>query len=96
MLQIPLSYNRSDTPLYRGGYADVWKGEHQGCHVAVKVLRVYSTSDFDKVTTVGSHIVSESVSWLADLDHVEVLQGSHNMERPSPSKCTVTFGSYNE
>ena len=52
-LQIPLSYNRSGTPLYRGGYADVWKGEHRGCHVAVKVLRAYSTSSLDKVTTVG-------------------------------------------
>ena len=52
-LQIPLSYNRLGTPLYRGGYADVWKGEHQGCHVAVKVLRVYSTSNLDKITTVG-------------------------------------------
>ena len=52
-LQIPLRYDRSDTPLYRGGYADVWKGEHQGFHVAVKVLRVYSTSDYDKITKVG-------------------------------------------
>jgi len=53
-LQIPLCYDRSDTPLYRGGYADVWKGEYQGRHVAVKVLRVYSTSDFDKITNVGT------------------------------------------
>ena len=53
-LQIPLCYDRSDTPLYRGGYADVWKGEYQGRSVAVKVLRVYSTSDFEKITCVGS------------------------------------------
>lgn len=53
-LQIPLCYDRSGNPLYRGGYADVWKGEHQGCPVAVKALRVYSTSDFDKITSVGS------------------------------------------
>ena len=51
-LQIPFSYDRLGIPLYRGGYADVWKGEHQGCHVAIKVLRVYSTSDFDKITIV--------------------------------------------
>ena len=57
-LQIPLSYDRLDTPLYHGGYADVWKGKHEGSHVAVKVLRVYSTSDFDKVTTVGSQSFS--------------------------------------
>ena len=54
-LHIPLCYDRSDTPLYRGGFGDVWKGEHQGRHVAVKVLKVYSTSDFDKITKVGSH-----------------------------------------
>ena len=27
----------------------MWMGEHQGLQVAVKVLRVYSTSDFGKV-----------------------------------------------
>ena len=67
-LQIPLSYNRSDTPLYRGGYADVWKGAHQGSHVAVKVLRVYSTSDFDKITTVSSHSLVGRVPRLAVAD----------------------------
>ena len=51
-LKLPLCYNRSENPLYRGGYADVWKGEHEGRHVAVKVLRVYSTSDFEKITSV--------------------------------------------
>jgi len=51
--QIPLCYDRSGAPLYRGGYADVWKGEHQGRHVAVKVLRVYSTDDFVKITSVS-------------------------------------------
>jgi len=54
-VQIPLCYNRLDTPLYRGGFADVWKGEHQGRQVAVKVLRIYSMSDFGKIASVGSH-----------------------------------------
>ena len=54
-LRIPFCYNQIDTPLYCGGFGDVWKGEHQGCHVAVKVLRVYSTSDFGKVTSVSPH-----------------------------------------
>ena len=52
-LQIPICYNRSDTPLYHGGFADIWKGEHGGRHVAVKVLRVYSTSDIRKITNVS-------------------------------------------
>ena len=54
-LRIPLCYDRSDTPLYCGGFGDVWKGKHEGRHVAVKVLRVYSTSDFVKITSVGSY-----------------------------------------
>ena len=54
-LRIPRCYDRSDAPLYCGGFGDVWKGEYQGRHVAVKVLRVYSTSDFFKVTSVGPH-----------------------------------------
>ena len=48
-IQIPLCYDRSGFPKYRGGYADVWLGKHQGLQVAMKVLRVYSTSDFDKI-----------------------------------------------
>jgi len=53
--KIPLCYDRLEDALYSGGYADVWMGEHQGRKVAVKVLRVYSTSDLDKITTVGHH-----------------------------------------
>ena len=60
-LQIPFSYNRFDHPLYRGGYADVWKGEQKGLHVAVKVLRASSSSDFDKIAKVGSHNLLERV-----------------------------------
>jgi hypothetical protein len=52
-LQIPLCYDRSDIALYSGGFADVWMGEHQGCKVAVKVLRVHSMSNFDQITSVG-------------------------------------------
>jgi len=51
-LQIPLCYNRLEVPQYRGGYADVWMGYYQGRRVAAKVLRVYSTSDFNKVRRV--------------------------------------------
>lgn len=52
-LQIPVCYNRSENPLYRGEFANVWKGEHQGLKVAVKVLEVYSTSDFSKIRNVS-------------------------------------------
>jgi hypothetical protein len=52
-LRITFGYNRFDIPLYKGGFADVWMGEYQGRKVAVKVLRVCSTSNFDKITGVG-------------------------------------------
>ena len=51
-LQIQVRYNPSSIPQYRGGFADVWKGDYQGRSVAAKVVRVYSTSDFDKITRV--------------------------------------------
>ena len=56
-LQIPLCYDSSGRALYSGGYADVWKGQHQGYGVAVKVLRVYSSSDFDKIKSVSCECI---------------------------------------
>ena len=44
------------TPRYQGGFAEVWKTEHEGRDVAVKVLKVYVTSDLVKVTRVGSPV----------------------------------------
>ena len=53
-LHILFYYDRSGDPLYSGGYADVWMGEHQGLKVAVKVLRVYSKSNLDKTIKVSA------------------------------------------
>jgi hypothetical protein len=53
-VQIPLCYDRTGTPLYQGGFAEVWGGEYQGRAVAVKVLKVYQTSNFDKIFRVGA------------------------------------------
>lgn len=52
-LHIPPCHNRSDVPRAKGGYADVWLGNHEGRQVAVKVLRVYSTTDLAKITRVS-------------------------------------------
>ena len=35
-----------------GGFADVWEGTYNGSQVAIKVLRVYETDDFDRVRKV--------------------------------------------
>ena len=45
-----------DTPRYQGGFAEVWKTEHEGRDVAVKVLKIYVTSDLVKITRVGSPV----------------------------------------
>ena len=53
-LKVPICYDRNGHPLYKGGCADVWKGEYCGRDVAVKVLRIYSTSNLQEIINVGS------------------------------------------
>lgn len=58
-----------------------WDGKHRGRHVAVKVLRVCSMIDFDKITRVGFWSVQKAcVDQLIVLTLVEVLQGDRGME----------------
>ena len=52
-LKIPVSIDRSTTALYRGEFADLWKGKYRGLDVAVKVLRTYSNGDRQKLIGVG-------------------------------------------
>ncbi|KAF9784386.1 kinase-like domain-containing protein [Thelephora terrestris] len=68
-VKIQLHYDRSDDPLYQGGYADVWKGQYQDCHVAVKVLRVCASNNFEKITR---RFCKEAVAWKS-LRHPNVL-----------------------
>ena len=55
-VQISLHYDRTGTPRYHGGFAEVWKAEHKGREVAVKVLKVYASSSLAKVTRVCSSV----------------------------------------
>ena len=94
--QIPLCFDQSKRPLCSGGYADVWVGEYQGRKVAVKVLRVYSTSDFNKITSVSHHprLVKSAYPKADDrCGHVDFLQGSCDVEDPPPSECALAVGS---
>jgi hypothetical protein len=52
-LKIPVYYDRASAALYRGGFADVWKGEYRGRNVAVKVIRTYSTDNLQKIIGVS-------------------------------------------
>jgi hypothetical protein len=59
-LKIPVCYDRTGTALYRGGFADVWKGKHCGQDVAVKVIRTYSDDDLQKIVGVSYYPYSLS------------------------------------
>ena len=75
-LKITVHYDRSRDALYRGGFADVWKGEYDGREVAVKALRTYSGYRLRSLPYANSLT-----------DHfVEVLQGSCDVEIPSTFK----------
>ena len=73
-------------------------GEHQGRKVAVKVLKVYSTSNFNEITSVGHHPrFARSAYRRADdrCGRADVLQGSHNVEEPLPSERAPAVGGDN-
>ena len=90
-MKVPICYDRTSDALFRGGYADVWKGECRGRDVAVKVIRTYSTSDLQKIIGVGRWTFSLStVNSLTEL--VEVLQRGGDVEIPSASKCPTADG----
>ena len=55
-LKAPISFERTGDAMYRGGFADVWKGKHCGRDVAVKVLRTYSNGDLQKVMGVSCYL----------------------------------------
>jgi len=65
----------------------VWKGEHCGREVAVKVIRTYTSGDLQKVIGVSSRpCYLPRFSELTKPHGVEVLQGGCDMEEPSASK----------
>jgi hypothetical protein len=51
--EFSLPCNLKDRPLYRGEFADVWKGFHDGKEAAVEVLRVGLSDDLGKAKRVG-------------------------------------------
>lgn len=61
-LQLPFCYDRQGFALHSGGFADVWKGEHCGREVAVKVIRAPSYKDLEKIVGVGHLLCYISVS----------------------------------
>ena len=74
-----------DVPLCHGGFADVWKGQHDGRDVVAKVLKIYQTSDLEEIRKVGcSRLVTRIGEFT--VSHTEVLQGGRYVEGPLPSE----------
>ena len=65
-LKVPACYDHNVYPLYKGGFADVWKGEHDGREVAVKVIRTYSRKNLKKIIGVSRQSLSFSAYLTAD------------------------------
>ena len=93
-LAITPHYNTTGDAMCRGGFGEVWKGQHRGQEVAVKVLKVYKKDDLEKIRRVGfwRHSCSYMHQRLTD---VEVLQGGYGMEDPPSSKHIATVRCYN-
>ena len=92
-LKIPICYDRTSVAQCRGGFADVWKGEHCGRDVAVKVLRTYSNSDLKKIISVGPGCVPFPCVDVLTRPYIEVLQRGRDVEIPPASKRTIPSGS---
>ncbi|KAF9785320.1 kinase-like domain-containing protein [Thelephora terrestris] len=68
-LEVFICYDRDGGPEYSGGYADVYKRQHCGKEIAVKVIRTCSKSDLRKVFAM---FCKEFVTWKT-LQHPHVL-----------------------
>lgn len=87
-LSVPVCYGQIGNSPRRGGYADVWKGEHLGQDVAVKVIRTYSSDVLGKIMHVSRWLrFTLGYSRPTIMFCIEILQGSYRVEIPSPPKC---------
>ena len=90
-MRIPVCYDHREIPQSSGGFADVWKGSHEGKDIAAKVLRLYTTSDFERMRKVGDtqpFVLTKKLIML----YAAVLQGGHDMEHTPSSKLAAVGG----
>lgn len=93
-LEVEVHYDQKEHPLCNGGFADVWKGRRNGREVAVKVLRVYLTSDLERIRKVGFPRLA-CVNGLTVFREA-ILQGGYDVEKPSSSERVAAVGSDGE
>ena len=78
-----------EAPHCHGGFGDVWKGHYDGREVAAKALRVYQTSNFERIRKASYSRMVVCINGLI-VSRTEVLQGSCDMEGPeSPERVTT-------
>ena len=82
-----LNTDRRKLPEAGGGFADVYQGQYNGCKAAVKLMRLYTSSNRELFLSVC--ITSRTVyrEPALNLSLVEVLPGGHCVETPAASKC---------
>ena len=89
-LTVTVGYDQTEDALYRGGYADVWKGEYRGREVAVKVIRLYSRDVMKNVINVCHWCYFVSPQPVLTILCAEILQGGGDVEIPSTCKHSTT------
>ena len=86
---IAVTYNIDISPMYSGPFAEVFRGEHNGHPVAIKVFRVYA-SHIKVVTSLIVQLCLYSEKNLLSVSFVVVLQRSRSLETPTtPEHPTV-------
>lgn len=83
--------NREDSEKYRGVNTSVFRGEYKGRPVAIKVLRLYLTSDVDKCLK-ASALAHPVVEILADTRIPGIFPRSGHMEASPASKHPTIVG----
>lgn len=87
---IAVTYDSEIGPATQGVFADVFRGEHNGHPVAIKVLRVYAISDTKMVASVIAQLCLYSEKTLLNSPFIAVLQRSRSLEIPTtPERPTV-------
>jgi hypothetical protein len=56
--------SKDSVEVERGGFADISKGTYQGRRVAIKVVRVYVTSDLDVILSVSLLFCAATPVWM--------------------------------
>lgn len=87
---IAATYNSKIPPIFMGGFAYVFQGEHNGHPVAIKVIRK-RTTDIEAVASVIAQLYLYSEKNLLNALFIAVLQRSRPLETPTtPEHRTVT------